>query len=54
MAQYGIINEQGDLGIFDLLNEKDNNIVNEAVARERSENHQNQNISVINENQKNK
>ena len=52
MTQYGIITECGDLGLgFDLLNDKDNNLVNEAVARERGED---QNISVINEDQKNK
>lgn len=51
MTQYGILNEQGDLGIFTELNEKDNTTVNEAVARERG---QDQNISVINETQKNK
>ena len=52
MANYGVITEQGDLGLgFDLLNEKDNTTVNEVVARERG---QDQNISVINETQKNK
>ena len=51
MNQYGLINEQGDLGLFYPLDEKDNTTVNEAVARERGED---RNISVINEDQKNK
>ena len=32
MAQYGVITEQGDLGLgYDPLNEKDNKVVNESI-----------------------
>lgn len=32
MAQYGVITEQGDLGLgYNPLNEKDNKVVNESV-----------------------
>ena len=32
MAQYGVITEQGDLGLgYDPLNEKDSKVVNESV-----------------------
>lgn len=47
MANYGMITEQGDLGLgFDPLNQKDNETVNEAVEREK----ENKNETVINEN----
>ncbi len=50
MSEYGVITEQGDLGLgFDPLNQKDQKIVNEAVQREK--NMQNQaKTQVINEN----
>ncbi len=52
MTNYGVITEQGDLGLgWNPLDEKDNTTVNEAVARQNSDK---QNISVINEDQKNK
>ncbi len=51
MTNYGVITEQGDLGLgWNPLDEKDNTTVNEAVARERGEDQ----TTVINENQKNK
>ena len=35
MAEYGVVTEQGDLGLgFDLLNQPDNKAVNESVERE--------------------
>ena len=49
MTDYGVITEQGDLGLgFDPLNKKDNQLVNEAVNREKD------NSQVINENKDNK
>ena len=51
MAQFGVITEQGDLGLgFDKLGEKDNKVVNEAVLKEREA----QNSQIINEDNKEK
>jgi len=36
MSEYGVITEQGDLGLgFNPLSQKDQKVVNEAVQRER-------------------
>lgn len=49
MADYGVITEQGDLGLgFDKLNEKDNKTVNEAYGSKDNDK------TVINENKDNK
>ena len=53
MSEYGVITEQGDLGLgFDPLPQKDQKIVNEAVQRERNLQNQSQNQQVINEDKK--
>lgn len=47
--EIGIITEQGDLGLgFDVLNNKDQQVYNEAVKRQSGDNQQ-----VINEDKKN-
>lgn len=52
MAQYGVITEQGDLGLgFDQLNQKDNKVVNEAFG---TTDKQDDGSKVINEDSKNK
>lgn len=49
MADYGVITEQGDLGLgFDPLNQKDQKVVNEAVQKEKEQQRSN-NSQVLNE-----
>lgn len=49
MAEIGIIQEQGDLGLgFDVLNNQDQKVYNEAVRRQSSDKNQ----QVINEDKK--
>lgn len=44
MAQYGIITEQGDLGLgYDPLNKKDNEVVNESVRSSMNKTKENEN-----------
>ena len=51
MAEFGAITEQGDLGLgFDLLNNKDNKTVNEAMNKEQQQ-QTNSQPQVINENE---
>ena len=50
MANYGVITEQGDLGLgWDPLNEKDNAVVNEAYSKDKKDQ-----TTIINEDKKNK
>lgn len=50
MAEFGVLNEIGDMGLgFKPLNEKDNQMVNEAMNKEKQNNSQ-----VINEENKDK
>lgn len=50
-VEYGVITEQNDLGLgFDLLNNKDNETVNEAMNK----NHGVNNSQIINEEKKDK
>ena len=49
MSQIGVITEQGDLGLgWDPLNQKDQQVYNEAMQRQQQDNQQ-----VINEDKKN-
>ena len=53
MAEYGVITEQGDLGLgFDVLNDKDQKAYNEAVNREQKK--VNTTSTVINESKEKK
>ena len=51
-GNYGVITEQGDLGLgFDLLNDKDQKVYSEAVNKQK--NNESASKQIINETQKN-
>lgn len=50
MAAFGMITEQGDLGLgWNPLNKQDNKVVNEAYAKEQKEKDNQKNTQVIND-----